>query len=89
MPQDQPKSETKADKIAEVLDKVATPDWRVAHRTWSVQLSILWALLCGGYMALPAFQNWMSPVYFALTCMIGALLILFGRLANQPSLPLI
>jgi hypothetical protein len=55
----------------------------------SVQLSILWAVVCGLWVALPAFQTWLSPVHFAMTCVGFSLLILAGRLAAQPSLPLI
>ena len=76
-------------KVAAILDKVATPDWRIAHRMWSVQLSVLWAILCGLWAALPALQSWFSPEHFALICVGFALLILVGRLVNQPSLPMI
>ena len=76
-------------KIAVVLDKVATPDWRIAHRMWSVQLSVLWAIVGGLWVALPAFQSWLHPVAFASICVGFSLAILFARLTNQPGLPLI
>jgi len=76
-------------KIAVVLDKVATPDWRLAHRMWSVQLSVLWALLCGFYAVLPALQTWFSPLQIVLISMGCALTILVARLVNQPWLPMI
>ena len=82
-----PKLET--DKVAAVLDKVATPDWRYAHRMWSVQLSVLWAVLCGFYAVLPALQSWFTPGHLVLISCGCALLILAARLVNQPWLPLI
>ena len=88
MPQDQ-KPESAADKVADVLDKVAAPDWRIAHKMWSVQLSVVWAIVGGLWAALPAFQNWMPPIAFACTCVGFSLAILFARLTNQPGLPMI
>lgn len=88
MPLD-PKPETTPDKIAAVLDKVAAPDWRLAHRMWSVQLSVVWAIVGGLWIALPAFQNWVQPIPFAMICVGFSLAILFARLTNQPGLPMI
>jgi hypothetical protein len=53
VPQDPQKSETKADKVADVLDKIAAPDWRLAHHMWSVQISVLWAIIGGLWVSLP------------------------------------
>jgi hypothetical protein len=89
VPQDPQKSETKADKVADVLDKIAAPDWRLAHHMWSVQLSVLWAIIGGLWVSLPAFQTWLHPVPFACVCVGFSLAILFARLTNQPGLPLI
>ena len=87
MPQDPQKS--KADKVAAILDKVAAPDWRLSHHMWSVQLSVLWAVIGGLWISLPAFQTWLTPIPFACTCVAFSLAILFARLTNQPGLPLI
>lgn len=76
-------------KVAAILDKVATPDWRMLHRFWSVQLSVLWAIIGGLWVAIPAFQSWMHPVTFACVCVGFSLAILFARATNQPGLPLI
>ena len=84
-----PKPETPADKVAAVLDKVAAPDWRLAHRFWSVQLSIVWAIVGGLWVSLPAFQSWLPPIHFALVCIAFSLAILFARLTNQVGLPMI
>ena len=84
-----PKPETPADKVAAVLDKVAAPDWRMSHKFWSVQLSMVWAVVGGLWVALPAFQSWLPPIHFALVCIAFSLAILFARLTNQPGLPMI
>jgi hypothetical protein len=89
LPLPPPKPETKADKVAAALDKVAAPDWRDAHKFWSIQLSVLWAILCGFYAVLPALQSWFSPFHMVLLSMGCALLIVAARLANQPSLPVV
>lgn len=68
------------------LIKHLDPDWRVAHKLWSVRIAVLWTVISGLYMALPAFQDLMPPFYFALLCVVGGLLILVGRLTNQPGL---
>ena len=90
MPQDQSNPpETKADKVAAILDKVAAPDWRYAHKFWSVQLSMVWAIVGGLWIALPAFQTWLTPIPFACICVGFSLAILFARLTNQQGLPMV
>lgn len=69
------------------LDKYAAPEWRIAHKLWSVRIAILWAVVAGLWVALPAFQGWLHPVPFALICVGFSLAILFARLTNQPGLP--
>ena len=85
--QPDPKPETT--KVAAVLDKVATPDWRYLHKFWSVQLSMVWAVIGGLWIALPAFQSWLTPIPFACVCVAFSLLILLARATNQPGLPLL
>lgn len=69
------------------LIKRLDPQWRVAHRMWSVRLAVLWAIVGGLWVALPAFQGYLPPVPFALLCVAFSLLILLARLTNQPGLP--
>lgn len=69
--------------IAARLDRDA-PLWR---HLWSVQLSILTAVLAGVWAALPAFQALMPPVVFALVCVGCSLLILVARLTHQKGFP--
>lgn len=90
MPLDPPLPPKLENKVVAVLDKVAAPDWRIAHKMWSVQLSMLWGIMSGLWVALPAFQSWLPPVHYAVVCIIFALVLLpLSRLVNQPGLPLI
>jgi hypothetical protein len=60
------------------------PDWKVAHKLWSIRVALFWMLVMGAYMALPAFQDWMPAPYFAGLCIFGTLTIGIARLTNQP-----
>jgi hypothetical protein len=62
------------------------PDFRVWHRLWSVRVALFWALVCGLWAALPAFQGFISPFLFALLCIGFSLAICLARLTNQPGL---
>jgi hypothetical protein len=60
------------------------PDWRVAHRLLSIQVAVFWAVVSGLWVAIPAFQSYLSPTHFAELCIGFALLIMIARLTNQP-----
>ena len=62
------------------------PDWKVAHKLWSIRVALFWAVVSGLYVALPAFQDWVSPVKFAVICVGFSLAICVARLTNQPGL---
>ena len=66
------------------LIKHLDPDWKVAHKLWSLRLCVFWSLVCGAYMALPAFQDSIDKFWFAGLCMFGAVTIGIARLTNQP-----
>ena len=68
------------------LDKFGDPEWRKAHRFWSVQLSVFWGLLSGIWAALPAFQVLIPPVHFVVLCAAIAILVAVARVTNQPGL---
>jgi hypothetical protein len=68
------------------LDKYLAPNWRQAHKFRSVQVAAFWAGISGAYTALPAFQNVLPPVWFALTCVIMSIVICVARLEGQPGL---
>lgn len=70
-----------------MIEQYLIPEWRIAHKLWSVRLSIAWAIVAGLWVALPAFQGMVKPVPFALLCVGFSLSILFARLTNQPGLP--
>lgn len=73
--------------IARWLDAHASPEWRIVYRLHSVQISIFWAVLGALWVALPAFQSFVTPVQFALIAIGFSLAILFARLTKQSGLP--
>ena len=72
---------------AKFFDIYATPSWRFAHKMWSVRIAIFWAIFGGLWVAVPTFQNYLPPFYFACVCVGMSLAICFARLTNQPGLP--
>ena len=73
--------------ITEFLDEYAAPEWRLAHKLWTVRIAIFWAIFGGLWVAVPAFQNYLPAFWFACVCVGFSLAILFARLTNQPGLP--
>lgn len=63
------------------------PDWKEAHRFWSVQITILGAIFSGAWVALPAFQGIIRPGIFAAICIGVSVLTVVLRLIDQPSIP--
>jgi hypothetical protein len=68
------------------LVKHLDPDWKVAHKLWSVRLCLFWSVVVGAYMALPAFQDYMTPYHFLFVCIFGSITIGLARLTNQPGI---
>ena len=62
------------------------PEWRIAHRLWSVRIAVFWTLISSLYMALPAFVDLVPPWAFAALCIAFGLAILGARLTHQPGL---
>lgn len=62
------------------------PDFRVWHRLWSFRIAAFWAVVCGTYLALPAFQGYVSPFVMLGLCIVFSLAICIARLTNQPGL---
>jgi hypothetical protein len=52
-----------------------------------VQISVFWAVVGGLWVALPAFEAYVDPKWFAVIAVGFSLLILFARLTNQKGLP--
>jgi hypothetical protein len=63
------------------------PDWRQAHSFWSIQISLLGAIFSGAWVALPAFQGYLPPTYFAVVCIVVSILVVLLRLIDQPNVP--
>jgi len=74
-------------KIAAWLDAHAAPEWRLAHRLRSVQIALFWAVLGGVWVALPSFQNYLSPFRMMLISIGFSVAILFARMTGQKGLP--
>ena len=73
--------------IADWLDEHAAPEWRLAHRLRSVQIGLFWAIVGGLWVALPAFQSYLSPFRFACISVGFSVAILFARFTGQKGLP--
>lgn len=69
------------------LDRYLVPDWRLLHKFWSMRLAFLTAILGGLWVALPAFQNYLPPMDFAMICVIASVLIMLARVTHQKGLP--
>lgn len=61
-------------------------DASIAHRLWSVWVALFWGLFSGAYMALPVFQDAMSPWTFALLCVVMSIVFVVARITKQPGL---
>ncbi len=73
--------------VAMWLDDHAAPEWRLAHRLRSVQIGLFWAIVGGLWVALPAFQSYLSPFRFACISVGFSVAILFARFTGQKGLP--
>jgi len=73
-------------RIKAWLDKFADPDWRSAHKMWSVRISLFWAGLSGLWVALPAFQGVVDPFVFVILCIVVSMVVCIARLTNQQGL---
>lgn len=64
------------------------PNWRRLHRSYTVVLSILLALLSAAQDQWPLFQSFITPQRFATVSLVLALVIGVFRYLEQPSLRL-
>jgi len=69
---------------------VALRDWflttdqlKLVHRLWTVRIALIGAVLDGAYIAIPAFQNNVSPTQFALIAIALCLTLVVARIMNQ------
>lgn len=62
------------------------PNWRRLHRSYTVNVSLLLAVLSAAYDKWPLFQSFVSPQRFAVISMILALVIAIVRYVEQRSL---
>lgn len=66
------------------LIKRLDPQWKLAHKMWTLRIALLQAVLAGLWMAIPAFQDYMPPVPFAAACVGLALAMAIARLYKKP-----
>lgn len=73
-------------QIAIWLDAHLQPEWRDAHRLWSVQIALFWSALSGMWAAWPAFQGIVPLPWFVGICIAFPMVLTLARLAKQPGL---
>lgn len=61
-------------------------DAKVWHGLWSIRIALFWAVVCGLYVAIPAFQSYVDAPLFAVICIVFSLAICIARITNQPGL---
>ncbi len=74
-------------RLAKWLDTHAAPEWRLAHRLRSVQIAFFWAVLGGLWVALPSFQNYLTPFHMMFISVGFSVAIMFARFTGQKGLP--
>lgn len=62
------------------------PQWRLAHRLWSMRLLFFWAAVSGLWVALPGFAEVLPPIAFGLACVGMSVLIMLARISKQKGL---
>ena len=63
------------------------PDWKFAHKFWSIQISIVGAILSGAWVAVPAFQYLLPPREFVCFSIAVSVAVVLARMIDQPNLP--
>ncbi len=69
-----------------MLTRWLDPEWRIAHKLWSIRLALFWAAFSGMWVALPAFYGFLPPLWFAALSVAFSLIFCIARLTNQPGL---
>ena len=61
------------------------PDWKQAHKFYSIQISLIGGVLSGAWVAVPAFQYLLPPREFAILSILVSVLVVVSRILDQPS----
>ena len=69
------------------LRKRLVRDAHLCHQMWSFRIAVMWAIVSGLWIALPAFEFYLPPIAYAFTCIGFSLAILVARVTHQPGLP--
>lgn len=62
------------------------PDWRRAHRLWSIQVALFCAALEGLWVAVPSLQGLVPERAFLALCVACPVAICIARLTKQRGL---
>ena len=63
-----------------------SPDWKIAHKLWSIRVTLFWGAVCGLYAAWGAFQDMIPAPLFAGLSMVMCMAIMGARVLHQPGL---
>ena len=61
------------------------PDWKYAHKFFSVEISIAGAILSGLWVAIPAVQYIIPPIPYVCFCMGVSVAAVVARMIDQPA----
>ena len=79
------------DKIAKWLDAHADPEWRQVlqlHSARAIFASVIfWSVLCGIWISLPAFIDWVPAPVFMVIAIAFSVAIFVARFTKQPGIP--
>jgi hypothetical protein len=61
------------------------PDWKYAHKFFSVEISIAGGILSGLWVAIPAFQYLIPPIPYVCFCIGVSVAVVVARMIDQPA----
>lgn len=64
-----------------------TRDAGYIHLMWSARISLVWACVCGVWVALPAFQSYLDPRIFVCLCVFVSILVTIAHMVKQKDIP--
>jgi len=76
---------TAADAVQKATKWAFIPDWKYAHKFFSVEISLIGAVLSGLWVAIPAFQLLIPPIPYVCFCICISVAVVVARMIDQPS----
>ena len=77
--------ETPQDAVTKAAKWAFIPDWKYAHKFFSIQISIVGGILCGLWIALPAMQVLFPPREYVAFCIAVSVAVVVARMVDQPT----